>query len=91
MRAGATDKIVYEAAASCVPVVASNPAFDDLLGGLDLAFGRDDVETLAARLERLAVTPPDERRRIGRLLRERVVASHSVDAWARRLLAVVER
>ena len=31
MRPGATDKVVYEAAASCLPVVASNPAFDGLL------------------------------------------------------------
>ena len=28
MRAGATDKVVYEAAATCMPVLASNPAFD---------------------------------------------------------------
>ena len=31
MRAGAPDKVVYEAAASCLPVLASNPVFDDLL------------------------------------------------------------
>ena len=31
MRAGATDKVVFEAAASCVPVLASNPVFDRLL------------------------------------------------------------
>ena len=28
---GAPDKVVYEAAASCLPVLASNPVFDDLL------------------------------------------------------------
>ena len=33
MRAGAPDKVVYEAAASCLPVLASNPVFDDLLPG----------------------------------------------------------
>ena len=31
MRAGATDKVVYEACASCLPALASNPAFDALL------------------------------------------------------------
>ena len=31
MREGATDKVVYEAAATCLPVIASNPAFDTLL------------------------------------------------------------
>ena len=33
MRPGAPDKVVYEAAASCLPVLASNPVFDDLLAG----------------------------------------------------------
>ena len=31
MRAGAPDKVVYEAAASCMPVLASNPVFDSFL------------------------------------------------------------
>ena len=31
MRAGAPDKVVYEAAAACLPVLASNPIFDELL------------------------------------------------------------
>jgi glycosyltransferase involved in cell wall biosynthesis len=90
MRPGAADKVVYEAAAACVPVLASNPAFDDLLGGLDLTFPREDPDGLAARLVRLAGAPVEERTRIGRLLHERAVASHSVDAWARRLLEVAE-
>jgi glycosyltransferase involved in cell wall biosynthesis len=90
MRPGATDKIVYEAAAACLPVLASNPAFDDLLDGFDLAFARDDPAQLAERLTRLAALPLEERRAIGRRLHERVEASHSVDAWARKLLAVVE-
>ncbi len=46
MRAGAPDKVVYEAAASCLPVLASNPVFDDLLPD-DLRFDRDDPESLA--------------------------------------------
>ena len=33
MRAGALDKVVYEAAATCMPVLASNPGFDELLDG----------------------------------------------------------
>ena len=31
MRMGAPDKVVYEAAATCLPVFASNPIFEDLL------------------------------------------------------------
>ena len=81
MRAGAPDKVVYEAAASCVPVLASNPVFDDLLPE-ELRFDRDDAEALAERLRSL-----DRRRRPE--LRERVAARHSVERWADELLATV--
>jgi glycosyltransferase involved in cell wall biosynthesis len=81
MRAGAPDKVVYEAAASCVPVLASNPVFDDLLPE-ELRFDRDDPESLAARLRSL-----DRRRRPE--LRELVVARHSVEHWADGVLATV--
>jgi glycosyltransferase involved in cell wall biosynthesis len=81
MRAGAPDKVVYEAAASCLPVLASNPVFDDLLPP-DLRFHRDDPEELAERLRTL-----DRRRRPE--LREVVVRRHSVEHWADELLATV--
>jgi glycosyltransferase involved in cell wall biosynthesis len=81
MRAGAPDKVVYEAAASCLPVLASNPVFDDLLPP-DLRFGRDDPESLAERLRSL-----DFRRRPE--LRELVARNHSVEHWADGLLATV--
>src|SRR5439155_23315726 len=42
MRAGATDKVVYEACASCVPVIASNPASYSLLD-VEQLFVREDV------------------------------------------------
>jgi glycosyltransferase involved in cell wall biosynthesis len=83
MRAGAPDKVVYEAAASCLPVLASNPVFDDLLPD-ELRFERDDPEGLAARLRSL-----DRRRRPE--LRGLVAANHSVGHWADALLATVER
>ncbi len=88
MEAGAPDKAVYEAAASCLPVVASNPVFDELLDGLGvpLRFERDDPEGLAARLREVAALPPEERARLGRALRERVAERHSVESWANRLL-----
>ena len=81
MRAGAPDKVVYEAAASCLPVLASNPVFDDLLPG-ELRFGRDDVDGLAAKLRAL-----DRHRRPE--LRDVVVQRHSVEHWADGLLATV--
>jgi glycosyltransferase involved in cell wall biosynthesis len=82
MIAGASDKVVYEAAASCVPALASNPIFDDLLPE-ELRFERDDPESLAARLRAL-----DPRRRPE--LREIVRERHSVDHWADGVLATVE-
>ena len=81
MRAGAPDKVVYEAAASCLPVLASNPVFDGLLPP-ELRFDRDDPENLAQRLRGL-----DPRRRPE--LREAVVRDHSVGRWADGLLATV--
>jgi glycosyltransferase involved in cell wall biosynthesis len=85
MRAGAPDKIVYEAAASCLPVLASNPVFDDLLGE-ELRFDRDSPEQLAARLQELAARPLEERRALGRRLREQVAERHSVESWADRVV-----
>jgi glycosyltransferase involved in cell wall biosynthesis len=83
MRAGAPDKVVYEAAASCLPVLASNPVFDDLLPP-ELRFDRDDPASLADRLRTL-----DRRRRPE--LRELVAHNHSVEHWADGMLATVER
>lgn len=89
MRAGAPDKVVYEAAASCLPVLASNPLFDELFADLPLSFARDDPSGLAERLRWLASLPAVERAAIGRALRERVVERHSVDSWADGVLEAV--
>jgi glycosyltransferase involved in cell wall biosynthesis len=86
MRAGAPDKVVYEAAASCLPVIASNPVFDTLLDPAQL-FRREDAGELAERIRALAALDPTERAAIGRRLRERVEKSHSVESWARGVLA----
>jgi glycosyltransferase involved in cell wall biosynthesis len=93
MEAGAPDKIVYEAAAACVPVVASNPVFDGLLDGLavPLRFDRRDPADLAARLTAVAALDVDGRAEIGRELRRRVALDHSVDTWADRILEVARR
>ena len=85
MRAGAPDKVVYEAAASCLPVLASNPIFDELLAP-EQRFTRWDPGALAERIRALAALTPDERAKLGRGLRERVAQSHSVQSWARGIL-----
>jgi glycosyltransferase involved in cell wall biosynthesis len=87
MRAGATDKVVYEADATCLPVLASNPAFDGFLPP-ELRFERDDAEGLAERIRALAEM---DQAALGRLLRERVERDHSVDGWAERVLEVARR
>ncbi len=85
MRAGAPDKVVYEAAASCAPVIASNPVFDSLLPD-ELRFERDDPAQLADRLAAFAERPIAERTDLGHELRVTVAREHSVDSWAKRIL-----
>jgi glycosyltransferase involved in cell wall biosynthesis len=87
MRAGATDKVVYEAAATCLPVLASNPAFDGFLPP-QLRFGRDDPVGLAERIRSLATA---DRAALGHGLREAVERDHSVEGWARRVVEVAAR
>lgn len=86
MRAGAPDKVVYEAAASCLPVLASNPVFDALLEP-EQRFGRESPDELAARIRELAGLDAADRTELGKRLRERVEAGHSVESWARGVLA----
>jgi glycosyltransferase involved in cell wall biosynthesis len=93
MRAGAPDKVVYEACASCLPVIVSNPVFDELLDDIEpaLRFEREDPGGLAERLAEVAARPAADRARIGRLLRQRVEERHSVGSWAERILEVALR
>ena len=86
MRAGAPDKVVYEAAASCLPVLASNPVFDGLLEP-EQRFGRESPDELASRIGELAELDSADRAELGMRLRERVEAGHSVESWARGVLA----
>jgi hypothetical protein len=85
MRAGAPDKVVYEAAAACLPVLASNPIFDGLLAP-EQRFTRWDPGSLAERIRTIADMSPAERTTLGRGLRERVAERHSVQSWARGIL-----
>jgi glycosyltransferase involved in cell wall biosynthesis len=89
MEAGAPDKVVYEAAAACLPVLASNPVFDELFSGYPLSFERESPESLAERLRWFGGLSAAERAEIGTTLRERVAQHHSVDTWADGILAAV--
>jgi glycosyltransferase involved in cell wall biosynthesis len=92
MRAGAPDKVVYEAAAGCLPVLASNPVFDELFDGLgaSLAFAREQPEELAERLRAFAELDAPARAELGRVLRDRVAERHSVESWADGIVAAAE-
>jgi glycosyltransferase involved in cell wall biosynthesis len=87
MRAGATDKVVYEAAATCLPVLASNPSLEGFLPEW-LRFPRDDAAALA---ERIRALPSLDLRALGHELRARVERDHSVDRWADRVIDVASR
>ena len=87
MRAGAPDKVVYEAAASCLPVIASNPVFDSLLDP-GQRFWRDSPEELADRIRELAALDVAARAELGTQLRQRAEDGHSVESWARGVLNV---
>jgi glycosyltransferase involved in cell wall biosynthesis len=84
MRAGATDKVVFEAAATCLPVLSSNPALDAFLPE-SLRFGRDDVNGLADRIQAL---PSLDLQRLGLELRSQVERDHSVEGWADRVIGI---
>jgi glycosyltransferase involved in cell wall biosynthesis len=74
----AADKVVYEAAAACLPVFAASPVFDSLLPDA-LRFHGDFPSSLAEKVR-------DYEGGAGRALRERVEAGHSVEHWADRVL-----
>jgi len=82
MREGALDKVVYEAAATCMPVLASNTGFEDLLPP-ELRFRREDPDDLAAKLVWLKEA---DRNRLGAELRAVVERRHSVGHWADEVL-----
>jgi len=77
-RGNAADKVVYEAAAACLPVFAASPVFDGLLPDA-LRFHGDYPGSLAERIR-------DYDGGAGAALRARVQAEHSVDHWAQRVL-----
>ena len=77
------DKVVYEAAACCLPVFAASPVFEDLLPP-QLRFPAGDAAALAARIRGYEGGGGPE-------LRSRVLEAHSAAGWAERVLAEVER
>lgn len=81
------DKAVYEAAAACLPILATHRAFAELVAGIEPPLRFEDGR-LADAAARLAAVSPAGRHEIGKLLRERVAAGHSVDHWATAILSL---
>lgn len=79
-RGNAADKVVYEAAAACLPVFAASPVFDTLLPE-QLRFHGEYPGSLAGRVR-------DYPGGAGPELRARVAAEHSAGHWAERVLEV---
>lgn len=78
------DKVVFEALASCLPVVAASPVFDGLLPAA-LRFTDGDPAGLASAVRAAVALPEDARQE----LRARVEAEHSVEHWADEVVAAV--
>ena len=74
-----------------MPVLASNTALDEFLGGLpvELRFRPRDAESLADALLAFAAAGPPSAPRRGAELRRRVVAGHSVESWADAVTEIV--
>lgn len=85
------DKVVYEAAACGLPVLASNSALAEFLSGLplELRFAVRDPGSLAAALRAFAEADAATRAATGAELRRRAVEGHSVDAWADAVVGAV--
>jgi glycosyltransferase involved in cell wall biosynthesis len=77
-RGNAADKVVYEAAAACLPVFAASPVFDTLLPD-GLRFHGDHPASLAEKIAGYTGGA-------GAALRARVEAEHSVAHWADRVV-----
>jgi glycosyltransferase involved in cell wall biosynthesis len=77
-RGNAADKVVYEAAAACLPVFAASPVFEGLLPEA-LRFRVDDPGSLADAIRSYTSGA-------GPGLRARVEAEHSADHWAESVL-----
>jgi glycosyltransferase involved in cell wall biosynthesis len=91
MRAGALDKVVYEAAAAALPVLVASDGFAPLIDGIEppLRFVQDDVASLAERISGLVAAGPAGRAVAGGELRRRVARDHSVEHWADAIVAAV--
>lgn len=79
-RTGSVDKAVLEAMSCAIPVITSNEAFREVLGGDEahLVIPPGDAQALAQRLQWLAKLSLEERRVLGERLRTIVCEHHAL-------------
>ncbi len=90
---GLFDKTALESMATGTMTLVSSPAFDDLLGThgpLLRIDSPDNVDELTAHLKTLVALSAIQRGKIGVVLRERVMAQHSVEQLMPKLVSVLE-
>ncbi len=89
---GLFDKAALESMAVATPTIVSSAGFDDLLGEYAPILRIPDPEddrALAAALRHIWRLSLPERKAMGRTLRERVMAAHSLDRLIPRLVSVL--
>ncbi|MBE0688785.1 MAG: glycosyltransferase family 4 protein [Anaerolineae bacterium] len=89
---GLFDKAALESMAMALPTIVTSHAFDPLLGQYqDYLYldSPENVDGLVGCLRVLLEMPADERTVMGAVLRERVVADHSLDGLMTRLVNVL--
>jgi glycosyltransferase involved in cell wall biosynthesis len=90
--AGFGDKVAWEPMSCGVPTLVANTDFVETLGRCAgaLLFDYGSAESLAEKLVAVLSLPAGERRATGAYLRGQVVALHSLDALARKVVEVIE-
>lgn len=89
-RTGSFDKAVGEAMAVGLPVLTSNEAFKEVLGGVaeKLMFPRGDSNSLARLIVGLMNMSDKERTQLGKHLCEQIEKKHSLSGFVKKILAL---
>ena len=87
---GSLDKAILEAMATETPVLTCNEAANEILGAWrsQCTFDRGSIGMLAERIRVILELSADERRELGRSLRDVVVRNHTIDSLVTRILDV---
>ncbi len=90
---GSLDKVVPEAMASGLPILTCNEALLEVLGPHTkrLMYPKKDFKKLADKIEEMMKLSSDERRKLGRELREIVVKGHSLKIFVGKVLSGIEK